>query len=118
MITTEQIVASNKAALNSAFAMSNDAFTSVEKLVELNLTAARSSLTESADFFKSLMGAKDPQQVLVSKLSFSNLWLKKLLPTHATCMKSLLRLALNWAKLLKPKPLKLKNNSSAFLTLL
>jgi hypothetical protein len=42
MITTEQIVASNKAALNNAFAMSNDAFTSVEKLVELNLTAARS----------------------------------------------------------------------------
>ena len=70
MITTEQIVASNKAALNNAFAMSNDAFTSVEKLVELNLTAARSSLTESADFFKSLMGAKDPQQVLALQAEF------------------------------------------------
>ena len=70
MINTEQIVASNKAALNNAFAMSNDAFTSVEKLVELNLTAARSSLTESADFFKSLMGAKDPQQFLALQAEF------------------------------------------------
>ena len=33
MITNEQIVASNKAALNNAFAMSNDDFSSVEKLV-------------------------------------------------------------------------------------
>ena len=70
MITNEQIVASNKAALNNAFAMSNDAFSSVEKLVELNLTAARSSLTESADFFKSLMGAKDPQQFLALQTEF------------------------------------------------
>jgi phasin family protein len=70
MINTEQIVASNKAALNNAFAMSNDAFTSVEKLVELNLTAARSSLTESAEFFKSLIGAKDPQQFLALQAEF------------------------------------------------
>ena len=70
MITNEQIVASNKAALNNAFAMSNDVFSSVEKLVELNLTAARSSLTESADFFKSLMGAKDPQQFLALQTEF------------------------------------------------
>jgi len=70
MITTEQIVASNKAALNSAFAMSNEAFTSVEKLVELNMTAARSSLSESADFIKSLIGAKDPQQFLALQAEF------------------------------------------------
>jgi hypothetical protein len=111
MINTEQIVASNKAALNTAFALSNDAFSSVEKLVELNLTAARSSLTESADFFKSLMGAKDPQQFLALQSEFSNLWLKRLFLTHVTCMRSLLRQALKWARLLKPKPLKHKSSS-------
>ena len=75
MITTEQIVASTKAALNSALAISNEP-------------------------------------------SFSNLWLKKQLLTHVTCMKSLQRLALKLARLLKPRPLKLKSNSLAFSMLL
>lgn len=70
MITAEQIVASNKTALNNAFAMGNEAFSGVEKLVELNLTAARTSLAESADFFKSLMDAKDPQQFMALQVEF------------------------------------------------
>ncbi|MBU6224163.1 MAG: TIGR01841 family phasin [Burkholderiales bacterium] len=70
MVTSEQIIASNKAALNNAFALSNEAFASVEKLVELNLTAARSSLTESSDFFKSLLSAKDPQQFFTLQAEF------------------------------------------------
>jgi phasin family protein len=70
MITTEQIIASNKAALTNVFSLSNEAFSSVEKLVELNLTAARSSLTESSDFFKSLLSAKDPQQFFSLQTEF------------------------------------------------
>lgn len=64
MLTAEQVIANNKANLNSLYALSNQAFSSVEKLAELNLTAARASLNESADHAKALIGAKDLQEVL------------------------------------------------------
>jgi phasin family protein len=64
MLTAEQVIANQKANLNSFYALSNQAFSSVEKLAELNLTAARASLNESADHAKALLGAKDLQEVL------------------------------------------------------
>lgn len=64
MLTADQVIANNKANLNNLFALSNQAFSSVEKLTELNLTAARASLNESADHAKALLGAKDLQEVL------------------------------------------------------
>ena len=70
MINTEQIVASNKTALNNAFALGHEAFASVDKLVELNLTAARTSMTESADFLKSVMATKNPQEWLSLQTGF------------------------------------------------
>ena len=63
-LTPDQIVAANKANLNSLYGLSNQAFAGVEKLVELNLTAARASLNESADHAKALLSAKDLQEVL------------------------------------------------------
>ncbi len=42
--------------------LTGKAFESVEKLVELNLTAAKSSLEESAVNVRQLMAAKDPQE--------------------------------------------------------
>ena len=64
MLTADQVMATNKANLNNLFALSNQAFSSVEKLTELNLTAARASLNESADHAKALLGAKDVQEAL------------------------------------------------------
>ena len=64
MMTAEQLIAANKANLNSLYGLSNQAFAGVEKLVELNLTAARASLNESADHAKALLGAKDVQELL------------------------------------------------------
>ena len=64
MLTAEQVIANQKANLNSFYALSNQAFSSVEKLVELNLTAARASLNESADHAKALLSAKDLQEAL------------------------------------------------------
>ena len=70
MLTPEQIVASNKANLNNLFGLTNQAFAGVEKLVELNLTAARASLTESADHAKAVLSVKDAQELLALQASF------------------------------------------------
>jgi len=69
MLTADQVIANHKANLNNLFAMSNQAFSSVEKLTELNLTAARASLNESADHAKALLGAKDLQEVMALQAS-------------------------------------------------
>jgi len=70
MLTPEQIVASNKANLNNLFGLTNQAFAGVEKLVELNLTAARASLAESADHAKAVLSVKDAQELLALQASY------------------------------------------------
>ena len=45
MLTAEQLVAAQKANLETLFDLTNKAFEGVEKLVELNLQVANSSLT-------------------------------------------------------------------------
>ena len=49
MMTAEQIVASHKANVETLFGLTAKAFEGVEKLVELNLTAAKAALDESAN---------------------------------------------------------------------
>jgi phasin family protein len=63
-LTNEQFAAANKAALDTLLELSQKAFAGVEKLVELNLQAARASLEESAEHAKALLAAKDPQEML------------------------------------------------------
>ncbi len=46
MMTAEQIVASHKANVETLFGLTAKAFEGVEKLVELNLTAAKAALAE------------------------------------------------------------------------
>lgn len=70
MLNAEQIIASNKANLNNLFGLSNQAFAGVEKLVELNLTAARAALTESAEHAQAVLAAKDPQEFVNLQTSF------------------------------------------------
>jgi phasin family protein len=70
MLNAEQIIASNKANLNNLFGLSNQAFAGVEKLVELNLTAARAALTESAEHAQAVLAAKDPQEFINLQTSF------------------------------------------------
>jgi phasin family protein len=70
MLNAEQIIASNKANLNNLFGLSNQAFAGMEKLVELNLTAARAALTESADHAKAVLAAKDPQEFMALQTNF------------------------------------------------
>lgn len=62
--TADQISATNKANLDTLTGLSTKAFSGFEKLVELNLAAAKAVLTESFNHAQSLLAAKDLQQLL------------------------------------------------------
>lgn len=63
-LTAEQIAATNKANVETFLELSQKAFAGIEKMVELNLQAARASLEESAEHAKALLSAKDPQELM------------------------------------------------------
>jgi phasin family protein len=64
MLTVEQIVASNKANLDTLFSLTTKAFAGVEKMVELNVTAAKAALAESTEHAKASMSVKDAQEFM------------------------------------------------------
>jgi hypothetical protein len=49
MLTAEQLIAAHKANVETLFDLTNKAFEGVEKLVELNLQVARTTLTEASE---------------------------------------------------------------------
>ena len=64
MLTTEQIMAATKANLDTLFNLTNKAFAGVEKMVELNVTAAKAALAESAEHAKASLSVKDAQEFM------------------------------------------------------
>ena len=64
MLTAEQILAAQKANLETLFGLTNKAFEGVEKLVELNVAAAKAALTDSADTTQAVLSVKDAQELL------------------------------------------------------
>ena len=64
MLTTEQILASHKANIETLFGLTNKAFEGVEKLVELNLQVAKTALTETAASTKAALSVKDAQELM------------------------------------------------------
>lgn len=64
MLTVDQIVASQKASIETLLGLTSKAFESVEKIVELNMTASKAALVESGDHAKALLGVKDAQDLI------------------------------------------------------
>jgi phasin family protein len=64
MLTPEQVLASQKANLETLFGLTAKAFEGVEKLVDLNMTASKAALIEVADNSKAAMSVKDAQELL------------------------------------------------------
>jgi phasin family protein len=64
MLTAEQVVAANKANVETLFGLTNKAFEGVEKLVELNLQVAKAALGEAAEGTKAALSVKDAQELL------------------------------------------------------
>jgi phasin family protein len=64
MLTAEQVLAAQKANVETLFDLTNKAFEGVEKLVELNLQVAKASLGEVAESTKAALSVKDAQELL------------------------------------------------------
>ena len=62
--TADQFMAAQKASLETLFGLTTKAFESVEKLVELNLQVAKTSLSEAADNATAAMSVKDAQEFM------------------------------------------------------
>src|SRR3989338_2023827 len=69
MLTAEQIMASQKATVETLFGLTSKAFEGVEKLVELNVQASKAALAETANHTQPLLGAKDAQELLALQAS-------------------------------------------------
>jgi phasin family protein len=64
MLTAEQVIATNKANVETFFGLGNTAFQGMEKLLELNLQVARAALGEAAETTKAMLSVKDAQELL------------------------------------------------------
>ncbi|MCA6216332.1 TIGR01841 family phasin [Ideonella sp. B7] len=64
MLTAEQVIASQKANVETAMDLAGKAFEGMEKLVELNMQVAKASMGEAAETAKAAIAAKDPQELL------------------------------------------------------
>ncbi len=70
MLTPEQLVASQKANMETLHGLTTKAFEGVERLVELNLTATKAALSESATHTQALLNVKDAQELLALQANF------------------------------------------------
>ncbi|NBT10682.1 MAG: phasin family protein [Betaproteobacteria bacterium] len=64
MLTPEQLMAAQKAHMDTLLGLTHKAFEGVEKLVELNMQLARAALSDSADTAKAALSVKDAQELL------------------------------------------------------
>ena len=69
MLTADQVLASQKASIETMFGLTHKAFEGVEKLVELNVQASKAALSESAYHAQAVLGVKDAQELLALQAS-------------------------------------------------
>jgi phasin family protein len=69
MSTAEQVLASQKANVETLLGLTSKAFEGLEKIVELNLTASKAALAESAENAKAILSVKDAQELLALQAS-------------------------------------------------
>lgn len=64
MLTVEQVMAANKANVDTFFGLTHKVFEGIEKLVELNLAASKAALADAASQTQAILGVKDAQELL------------------------------------------------------
>jgi phasin family protein len=67
--TADQLLAAQKANIETLFGLTNKAFEGVEKLVELNLQVAKTTLGEVAETTQAALSVKDAQELLALQAS-------------------------------------------------
>jgi phasin family protein len=69
MLTAEQVLASQKAGVETLFGLTTKAFEGVEKIVELNMTAAKAAMAEAAGTSQAMLNVKDAQELVALQAS-------------------------------------------------
>ena len=69
MLTAEQFMIAQKSNIETLIGLSNKAFEGVEKLVELNLQVARTTMGEAAEAAKAILAVKDAQEFMAVQAS-------------------------------------------------
>jgi phasin family protein len=64
MLTAEQVLAAQKANIETLFGLTTKAFEGVEKLIDLNVTASRAALMEASETAQAALTVKDAQELL------------------------------------------------------
>jgi phasin family protein len=67
--TPEQVIAAQRANVETLFGLTQKVFEGVEKLVELNMQVAKTSMVEFADTTKAAMSVKDAQELMALQAS-------------------------------------------------
>ena len=67
--TPDQLIAAQKANIETLFGLTHKAFEGVEKLVELNMQVAKTAMTEAAEATKAAMSVKDAQELMALQAS-------------------------------------------------
>lgn len=63
-LTADQLIAAQRAQLETLFGLTHKAFEGIEKLIELNVSASRAALSEAADASQAMLNIKDAQDLL------------------------------------------------------
>lgn len=69
MLTVEQVLASQKANVETLLGLTSKAFEGMERIVELNMTASKAALAETNETAKAFLSAKDAQELLALQSS-------------------------------------------------
>lgn len=69
MMTVEQVLATQKANVETLLGLTAKAFEGVEKIVELNMSASKAALAETGESAKAMLSVKDAQELLALQSS-------------------------------------------------
>lgn len=64
MLTSEQVLSSHKANVETVIGLTNKAFEGVERIVELNMTASKAALAEAGDHARAVLSVRDVQELM------------------------------------------------------
>ena len=70
MMTAEQMIAAQKANLETMFGLTEKAFAGVEKMVELNMAAAKAALADTQSQAHAVMNVKDVQELMALQAGY------------------------------------------------
>ncbi|NBO40685.1 MAG: phasin family protein [Betaproteobacteria bacterium] len=70
MMTAEQMIAAQKANLETLFGLTEKAFAGVEKMVELNMAAAKAAIADTQSQTHAAMNVKDVQELMALQAGY------------------------------------------------